>query len=175
MSETFKFEGVTYTAGNDGYYYAQVNGGRRGRISEATYRRTAARAGITPPESTPEEPAKLMAEIAPLQQITRKAQMGGVQVRVAGREFLLTKMQLDFLHGLLDTNCAAGARIQDIVDSLEGDFFESPMRVGAMISTLREKGLATIGYKQEDGRRVKTLRFTVEGNAVLKALEERRR
>lgn len=79
----------------------------------------------------------------------------------------LTVKQLDFLRHLKDIEAWKGPRtelvIEEICDEIGGQFTEKPMTIGAMISTLCEKGLAVRTKERVENRKVMVFSFTPSG------------
>lgn len=88
----------------------------------------------------------------------------------------LTAKQVDFLHEASKTLAWEGfdhpTCIDMMVDEIGGQFAGKPMTVGAMISTLREKGLITVGIETVNGRKAKIMGLTILGEAVAKVILE---
>lgn len=86
----------------------------------------------------------------------------------------LTSKQADFLRELdgCDTwTWGHGGWTDMIVDEIGGQFAGKPMTVGAMVSTLCEKGLASRSKEKRDGRAVTAFVMTKEGMKVWKAMK----
>lgn len=172
MSKSFKFENVTYYDEENGYYYAQVTGGKKGRIPEKTYQRALERSGRCP-KTTP-EPKTPEIQIRPLEQVTRKSQIGGVEIVSDDKKILLTRAQVAFWDALKEMGFEKSLPISVIVDNIPGEFAENPMKVGAMISTFCEKGLMSVIFDPGASRKIKIAKLTIFGALAYEAFCARR-
>lgn len=87
---------------------------------------------------------------------TKKAKTGGMEFDQSGIHVILTDKQVDFIRHLPDTTFwESGVDscpwIDCLCDDIGGQFANKPMTVGAMISTLREKGLLRVSFGQYGG------------------------
>ena len=87
----------------------------------------------------------------------------------------LTAKQVDFIHHLPDTcfwehGLDSTPWCDVLADEIGGQFANKPMTVGAMISTLREKHLISVGQDKINGRKCKYFELTEVGKAVAKRL-----
>lgn len=84
--------------------------------------------------------------------------------------FTLTAKQVDFLHEMVDTMAWDGfdhpLYIDLLVDEIGGQFAGKPMTVGAMISTLCEKGLGERETTRRDNHKCTSFILTEMGQAV---------
>ena len=92
-----------------------------------------------------------------------------------GVEFTLTAKQVDFIRHLPDTyfwenGVDSEIWIDCLCDDIKGQFEGKPMTVGAMISTLCEKGLGTRATSRRDNRKCTSFALTPWGKAVAKDL-----
>lgn len=92
-----------------------------------------------------------------------------------GVEFTLTAKQVDFIRHLPDTcfwqdGLDSAIWIDCLCDEIKGQFSGKPMTVGAMISTLCEKGLGTRGKNRVNGRKCTSFALTDWGKAIAKDL-----
>lgn len=86
-------------------------------------------------------------------------------------EITLTEKQIDFFHHMQDTcfweqGLDSIPWIDVLCDEIGGQFENKPMTVGAMISTLREKDLLTVGIERVNGRKAKFFELTDLGKKV---------
>lgn len=83
----------------------------------------------------------------------------------------LTKKQVTFLKLLPDTNFWDNG-VESVLwcDCIADDIEWNPMSVGAMISTLREKGLVTVSKDESRQGHPKAMKFTVVGEVVAEKL-----
>jgi hypothetical protein len=83
---------------------------------------------------------------------------------------VLTPKQVDFLKHLPDTDFYEGVEsaiwIDCLCDDIGGQFAGKPMTVGAMISTLCEKGLGTRAVERREKRKVTSFKLTELGQKV---------
>lgn len=92
-----------------------------------------------------------------------------------GVEFNLTAKQVDFIRHLPDTcfwqdGLDSAIWIDCLCDEIKGQFSNKPMTVGAMISTLCEKGLGARATGKVNGRKCTSFQLTAWGKAVAKDL-----
>ena len=85
--------------------------------------------------------------------------------------FTLTAKQVDFIRHLPDTmfwerGLESEIWVDCLCDDIQGQFAGKPMTVGAMISTLCEKGLGTRATSRRDGRKCTSFCLTEMGQAV---------
>lgn len=87
----------------------------------------------------------------------------------------LTAKQVDFLHHVPDTcffeGAESGVWVDCLCDEIGGQFAGKPMTVGAMVSTLREKNIVTVGVERVNGHKAKFFEFTDLGKTVLRDLD----
>lgn len=87
----------------------------------------------------------------------------------------LTAKQVDFIKHIPDT-CFYEHGLDSIpwcdvlADEIGGQFAGKPMTVGAMISTLREKNLISVGQDRVNGKKCKFFQFTELGKQIAKEL-----
>lgn len=94
---------------------------------------------------------------------------------VAPHTVTLTSKQVDFIKHIPDTcfyeNGLDSTPWCDVLaDEIGGQFTDKPMTVGAMISTLREKGVIYVGTDRINGKKAKYFGFTEVGKRVAKEL-----
>lgn len=92
-------------------------------------------------------------------------------VTVDGVETTLTAKQVDFIHHLPDTNFWENGLdsciwVDCLCDEIGGQFENKPMTVGAMISTLCEKGLGTRCKERIGGRKATSFALTGLGKVI---------
>ena len=86
-------------------------------------------------------------------------------------EVILTEKQVDFLKHLPDT-CFWEQDVDSVIwvdvlcDEIGGQFKNSPMTVGAMISTICEKGLGVRAKEKVNGKRATSFKLTPLGKEV---------
>lgn len=87
----------------------------------------------------------------------------------------LTTKQVDFIKHIPDT-CFYEHGLDStpwcdvLADEIGGQFAGKPMTVGAMISTLREKGIIHVGVEKVNGKKAKFFAFTDIGRQIAKEL-----
>lgn len=87
----------------------------------------------------------------------------------------LTAKQVDFIKHIPDT-CFYEHGLDStpwcdvLADEIGGQFAGKPMTVGAMISTLREKNLISVGQDRVNGKKCKFFQFTELGKQIAKEL-----
>ena len=132
------------------------------------------------------KPKEVSTEASPLAQETRKAppqykrapraklQPGGFEDTFEGKRVLLTPKQTEFMERLEENEAWERG---DPSKWFCGDNYAeclsdtmSPMSVGAMITTLREKGVIRTEYTRVDGRRVCKFQLTELGMLVYNRL-----
>lgn len=87
----------------------------------------------------------------------------------------LTAKQADFIRHLPDTcfwenGLDSCIWVDCLCDDIGGQFAGKPMTVGAMISTICEKGLGRRGVEKRDGRKCTTFELTELGKKVAEGL-----
>lgn len=95
--------------------------------------------------------------------------------REGGLEIALTEKQVDFIKHLPDTcfwenGIDSEIWIDVLCDEITGQFEGKPMTIGAMVSTLREKGLVRTAKQKVNGRTAQSLGLTELGKIVAKEL-----
>lgn len=109
---------------------------------------------------------------------TKKVKVGGMEFNENGIHVVLTAKQVDFIRHLPDTafwesGVDSTPWIDCLCDDIGGQFEGKPMTVGAMVSTLREKGLLKVSFGQfgggleGKGRKAKFFSLTDAGKAVV--------
>lgn len=95
----------------------------------------------------------------------KKVQVGGFEFQEGEIHLILTPKQVDFLKHLSDsTFWQQGAQstlwIDILCDEITGQFEGKPMTVGAMVSTLREKGILAVAIGRLENRKAKYVELT---------------
>lgn len=102
-------------------------------------------------------------------------------IEFEGKEYSITAKQKDFMEHLPDTcfwerGLDSAPWIPILCDEIGGQFAGKPLSVGAMVSTLREKGLLEVGCETfmelgtNQKRKMKYLILTDAGKAMAKAV-----
>lgn len=94
----------------------------------------------------------------------------GFRETYEGVEVILTEKQVDFIKHLPDTcfwvDVDSAVWVDCLCDEIGGQFAGKPMTVGAMISTLCEKGLGKRGKDRMNGRKCTSFALTELGREV---------
>lgn len=119
--------------------------------------------------ATTEEIKKIQKEMAPKK--ARKSKVATEQFNINGTRVNLTPKQVDFIRHLSDTyfwenGLDSVIWVDCLCDDIQGQFANKPMTVGAMISTLCEKGLGTRATERRDGRKCTSFALTELGKRV---------
>lgn len=188
-----------YTATENGRYYREENG-KKVRISRAEYdtaweastnptlveTETAKKASEKPEkahkdakvqkDSKKAKGAKEVKEKAPK---TKKVPEGGAEFEVGQPPFsetvILTAKQMDFIRHLPDTcfwenGLDSCVWVDCLCDEIGGQFAGKPMTVGAMVSTLCEKGLGRRCKQKVNNRKATSFELTEKGKLVAQSL-----
>lgn len=189
---TFELFGATYTRKANGYCFARCNGetAKTRRVGKAEFEARYAEyqmmnmtideieEAVTKVEEeiTTEEVEAVAAEMAPkTNKSSRSKKNTAFRVDVDGVEIALTAKQADFIKHLPDTyfwenGLDSCIWVDCLCDDIGGQFEGKPMTVGAMISTICEKGLGSRGTDRRDGRKATCFALTDTGKVVAKAL-----
>ena len=172
---TFEINGATYTRKANGYCYVSYEYSESGKVHrigvaefEAKYTQFQMESAIeaTEESQTTEETKQIAKELAPKKR-TRKSK----DIADDGNGITLTAKQVDFIRHLPDTcfweNGLDSAPWTDVLaDEIGGQFAGKPMTVGAMISTICEKGLANRATDRINGRKSTFMVLTELGKKV---------
>lgn len=173
---TFEINGATYARKANGYCYVSYEYSESGKVHrigkaefEAKYAQFQMESAIeaTEESQTTEEIKQIAKEFAPKKKRTRKSK----DIAYEGHEVTLTAKQVDFIRHLPDTNFwergLDSALWTDVLaDEIGGQFAGKPMTVGAMISTICEKGLAIRATDRINGRKATFMVLTELGKKV---------
>lgn len=93
------------------------------------------------------------------------------KITFEGKEIGITEKQKDFMLHLPDTDfwehgLDSCIWIDVLADEIGGQFAGKKMTVGAMVSTLREKGLVNVGREKVNGKCAKSMALTGAGKAM---------
>lgn len=163
MYNEFELNGVYYTMTSTGYCYA-IENKKKVRISRAEY--DAAEMEYINSESEPVVPS--------VEDKPRKAKKSK-DVAFEYEGVTLTAKQADFICHLPDTcfwenGLDSCIWVDCLCDDIGGQFAGKPMTVGAMISTICEKGLGRRGVERRDGRKCTTFELTAKGKVIVSML-----
>lgn len=105
----------------------------------------------------------------------KKVRVGGMEFNENGVHVVLTAKQIDFIRHLPDTTfwergVDSLPWIDCLCDDIGGQFENKPMTVGAMVSTLREKGLLETGVTTINKRKSKYFRVTEIGKVIFRKI-----
>lgn len=97
------------------------------------------------------------------------------EFEVDGQKISLTPKQIDFIQHLPDTcfwenGLDSCIWVDCLCDDIGGQFADKPMTVGAMISTLCEKGLGDRVAERRDGKKCTSFELTETGKAIAEML-----
>ena len=168
----FEFNGVRYTNTRPGYYYKKENG-KQVRIGKAEWDTAWEASGEAEKAAREAEQAKKDAEAEKKfnKQKTRRSK----DIAHESNGVTLTAKQVDFIRHIPDT-CFYEHGLDStmwcdvLADEIGGQFAGKPMTVGAMISTLKEKGLVYVAQDRVNGKKCKFFGFTDLGNQIAKEL-----
>lgn len=160
----FELNGKVYEMndkGNRFFVSDEANGICRKRIGQASYEKALEEYKKLNPEE-PKEEKKAKGE--------KKARRSK-DIAHESNGVTLTAKQVDFLHHLKDTSFWENGLDSTpwcdcLADEIGGQFAGKPMTVGAMISTLREKGLLEVGREEARQGKPKFMAFTSLGKKV---------
>lgn len=184
---TFETNSTTYFTSGNGYYYAETNG-IKFRISKAKFEQAHTQyieeASREAEEALAVEEALEAVAEAEAQGKPKKANKKRIPKNVGyrktfdnleGIEVVLTEKQVDFIRHLPDTcywenGLDSAIWVDCLCDEIGGQFAGKPMTVGAMISTICEKGLGMRGRDRINGRKCTSFALSELGKMVAKDL-----
>lgn len=125
----------------------------------------------TEESQTTEETKQIAKEFAPKKKRTRKSK----DIAYDGNDITLTAKQVDFIRHLPDTHFWENGLdsciwVDCLCDDIGGQFEGKPMTVGAMISTLCEKGLGARTKEKVNNRTATSFKLTPTGKVVASKL-----
>lgn len=162
--KAIKVNGINYTMTREGYYYKAENGKQK-RIPKAEWEAANAEYEAQQAQEQVKVEAKKPAEKKPAKKRKPK------DIAYEGNGVTLTAKQVDFIKHLPDTNFWEDGLDSVIwtdilADEIGGQFEGKPMTVGAMISTICEKGLAQRGKDKVNGKKATSMALTDLGKKV---------
>lgn len=188
MTNTFEINGTIYTSNETGthcYKWPTGYKGQRIRIKKSEFEeaqgeyieKTIREVG----ESIETEEALEYVREAEAQEEPKKKLRKRTPKNIGFRktyddvEVILTEKQVDFIHHLPDTcfwenGLDSQIWVDCLCDDISGQFANKPMTVGAMISTIREKGLGNTCEQRVNGRKCTSFGLTELGKLVAKDL-----
>lgn len=173
---TFELNGITYTADATRKYCYATENGKKTRIGKVEFGKAEAEYELakdiaeTEESTLTEEIEEIAKELAPKTKKARKSK-NVFHTSVAVPGLTLTAKQVSFILHLSDTcfwenGLDSCIWVDCLCDDITGEFAGKPMTVGAMISTLCEKGLGTRGANRRDGRKCTSFSLTELGKLV---------
>ena len=173
----FEFNGIRYTNTRPNYYYKKVEG-KQIRISKNEWDTAWDASGEAERIAREAEEAKKDAVAEKKTNGQKKARRSKDVVYATDWEdkhITLTAKQADFIVHLQDT-CFWEQGLDSmpwcdvLADEIGGQFAGKPMTTGAMISTLREKSVITVGTDRVNGKKCKYLQLTDVGKQIARDL-----
>lgn len=181
---TFTVGHFTYESNEKGNRFYQITNGKKIRISEAVFNDALDqynKANAWEAEADAEKKAredKVEADAKQAEEAVAKKTKKKAKKNVAfrftemdGTETTLTEKQVDFIKHLPDTcfyenGVDSALWIDVLADEIGGQFENKPMTVGAMVSTLREKGIIQVGEDRINGRKCKFMTLSELGKMI---------
>lgn len=156
MASKFTLGNVVFTQNDKGNYFFKIEGDKKTRISEAEF--TEAFDKYWDEQDNP-----------------KKKRTPRAKNTTVIADVLLTEKQIDFIKHLPDTcfwenGLDSMPWVDVLCDEIGGQFAGKPMTVGAMVSTLREKGVINVGESRVNNRKSKFLALTDLGKEVAKEI-----
>lgn len=172
MKNIINRNGIVYEANDTMSYCWKYHEGRKGsrvRISKFEYMEVKQAAEQEAIEAAIE--AEAAKEIAVEVKKAKKRSRKSKDVAYAGQGVTLTAKQVDFIRHLPDTDfwdrgIDSSVWTDVLADQIGGQFAGKPMTVGAMISTLCEKGIAVRGKAKVNNRTSTCMALTDIGKAI---------
>ena len=101
----------------------------------------------------------------------KKVQVGGFEFQEGEIHLILTPKQVDFLKRLSDSSfwqqgVQSTLWVDVLCDEITGQFENKPMTVGAMVSTLREKGILAVALGRLENKKAKYVELTDLGQHI---------
>lgn len=168
----FEFNGVRYTNTRPNYYYKKVDG-KQVRIPKAEYDEAWNASGEAEKRAREEKQVEADKQAEKTFKKASKPrrskdiafeQVGMPTLTAKQVKFIKRMPEDDFYEHGLDS----ALWIDVYCDTIADEF--NPMSVGAMVSTLREKGLVNVGSDRVNGKRCKFMVFTDLGKQIAKEL-----
>ena len=169
----FTFNSITYRHNETSDRYSKTENGKTRRIGKAEYEQAHdawVKASLAETEESVE--TEEVKEVARKAKKTRKSRRQVArEFEVDGQKVTLTEKQVDFIQHLPDTcywehGLDSTLWMEALCDEIGGQFAGKSMTVGAMISTLREKGLIYASVDKLDGKKAKYVALTGVGKIV---------
>ena len=163
---TIEVSGQVYTMTRPGYYYTKVNG-KQTRIPKDEW--DAAYEIWNRDQEQKKQDAETEKNFNKPAKKTRKSkdiafESDGVTLTAKQVAFIKRMPEDDFFENGLDSTLWIDVFCDTVADQF------SPMAVGAMVSTLREKGVISVVQDKVNGKKAKWMAFTDLGKQVAKEL-----
>lgn len=164
-AQTIEVSGTTYTMTETGYCYSKINGKQK-RISKNEWNAAY--------ETYARELARKLDDKATGNNFNRKKRTRrSKDVAFELNGLTLTKKQVSFIKRMpedcfYENGIESTLWIDIYCDTIADEF--NPMSAGAIVSTLKEKGLIIVGQDRINGRKCKSMAFTELGQQVAKEL-----
>lgn len=165
----FEFDGIRYTNTRPGYYYKKENG-KQVRIGKAEWDTAWEASGEAEKQAREAEQAKADREAEKAMKKAEKKPRRSKDIAFEGCGVTLTTKQVEFLGELPKSEIWDGYKNGIWCDCIADGIEWNPMSVGAMISTLREKGLVEVNVQKINGKKCKEMLFTALGLDVIKKM-----
>lgn len=158
-------DGIKYVQTRPNYYYKNVNG-KQTRIAKVEWEMAWEKSGMA--EKMAKEAEEAKAKPAKAKKARRSKD---VALEVDG--VTITKKQADFIQlmpedDFYEAGLNSALWIDVLCDTIADKF--NPMAVGAMVSTLREKGIIYVDVQKVNGKKSKYIGFTDLGKKIAKEL-----
>lgn len=168
---TFEFDGIRYEEDTEHNRYYKVVDSKRTRISKNEHREMFDQYIEEVESNASDDECELTEEPTSTVKKSKKKKSKGD----AFDGIEITKLQQEFIKHLPDTcfwedGLDSSVWIDVLCDEIGGEFAGKPMRVGAMVSTLREKGVLYTGISRVNGKNGKWLTLTDVGKKIAKQL-----
>lgn len=183
MKTTFTLDNTTFTTNDNGTYFYAITSNGKIRIKKAQFEQARREFELRKafPEETAEDKLDAMAENPEVVKTaepkkttkrTRKSKDIAYTYSENGQPVVtLTAKQVDFVKHLPDTcfwehGLDSCIWVDCLCDEIGGQFAGKPMTVGAMISTLCEKGLGQRAKSHINGKKATSFALTELGRTV---------
>lgn len=170
----FEMNGVRYTNTRPNYFYKKEDG-KQVRISKAEWDEAWEQSGQAELEARKAEQAKKDAETEKNfnKKKTERKPRRSKDIAFESNGVTLTKKQVQFIKlmpsdDFYENGLESILWVDVFVDTISGEF--NPMSAGAMVSTLKEKGLITVEKQRVNGKNSKCMTFTDLGQQIAKEL-----
>ncbi len=168
----FEMDGIRYTMTRVGYYYKKENG-KQVRIGKAEWDAAWEQSGEAEKQEREAEAAKSDKEAEKAMKKIAKKPRKSKDIAFEGNGVTLTEKQVKFIKRVPDDDFYENGLdstlwIDVLCDTIADEF--NSMSVGAMVSTLREKGVIYVDKQKVNGKWSKYFGFTEIGQKIVKEL-----